>query len=905
MIPQTTGEQSMTLQRAGSSHARQLGSAYEPAAAESYWYDVWHSGGYFKPVDRGRGPFVVIMPPPNVTGELHMGHALFSTVEDIFIRQRRMQGYAALWLPGADHAGIAGQWVVEKELAREGRTRHDLGREAFLARVWDWMETYQERIKEQLRSLGASCDWSRFVFTMDPGPARAVRVAFKHLYDKGLIYRGERLISWCPRCMTALSDLEVVHSEEQGFLWHVRYAMADGDGAIEVATTRPETMLGDTGVAVHPDDERYRHYVGKEAILPILGRRLRIVADEIVDPAFASGAVKVTPAHDPGDFEIGQRHGLEAINVMNPDGRLNEAAGPFAGQTIEDSRRNVVAQLEREGALVRVEPRVHSVGHCDRCGSVIEPMISKQWFVRMQPLAEPAIAVAKDGRVRFVPERFTSVYLNWMENVHDWCISRQLWWGHRIPIWSCSACGTVSATDEEVLRACTNCGSTAIEQDPDVLDTWFSSGLWPFSTLGWPDRTPDLASYYPGHVMETGYDIIFLWVARMIFFGLEFMGEPPFSDVYLHGTVRDADGQRMSKTKGNVLDPTTITAQYGTDALRFALVTASGPGNDLKLSAERVESMRNFANKLFNATRFALRPIETASIAQDAEGAPAPPDELSLRLIDKWILTRLSETVRDVSRLIDDYQLHEAGRTLYEFIWSEFCDWYIEAVKVRAYGEPADPVVPQTLAYVLERTLRLLHPFMPYVTEELWQQLPHPGPALIVARWPEPGQSWPEEAEAFEAVKEAIREIRNARSEHGVDPGRRIAAVVFADGAPGRSNAFERLRDEVVYLARLDGERLDIRAGTPVAPDNSISIVTDGATVFLPLAGMIDVDAERGRIEREIEQARGEVERAQGMLGNEQFVARAPAQVVQGHRDRLAAAEERMTLLRQRLTELD
>jgi valyl-tRNA synthetase len=893
----------MAAQRTDSGTAREFGSAYDPAAAEAHWYDVWHSGGFFKPVDRGRGPFVVIMPPPNVTGELHMGHALFATVEDILTRHRRMQGYAALWLPGADHAGIAGQWVVERELAREGKSRHDLGREAFLARVWDWMETYQERIKQQLRSLGASCDWSRFVFTMDPGPARAVRVAFKHLFDKGLIYRGERLISWCPRCMTALSDLEVVHSDEQGSLWHIRYPLADREGAIEVATTRPETMLGDTGVAVHPDDERYRNLVGTEVILPILGRRLRIVADDVVDPAFGSGAVKVTPAHDPNDFEIGQRHGLEAINIMNLDGTLNEAAGPFAGQSIEAGRRNVVAQLEREGALVSVEPHVHSVGHCDRCGSVIEPIISKQWFVRMRPLAEPAIAAARDEQVRFIPERFTSVYLNWMENVHDWCISRQLWWGHRIPVWTCADCGTVSATADEVLRACPTCGSTAIEQDPDVLDTWFSSGLWPFSTLGWPDQTPDLATYYPGHVMETGYDIIFLWVARMIFFGIEFMGEPPFSDVYLHGTVRDAQGQRMSKTKGNVLDPTTITAQYGTDALRFALVTASGPGNDLKLSTERVESMRNFANKLFNATRFALRPIDGATIARDADGAPTMPEESALSLADKWMLTRLSDTVREVSRLVEDFQLHEAGRTLYEFIWSEFCDWYIEAVKVRIYREQPDPVVPQVLAFVLERALRLLHPFMPYVTEELWQQLPHPGPALIVAPWPEPTPGWPEAAASFEAVKEAVREIRNARSEHGVDPGRRIAAVAYADGVDGGS-AFEALRDEIVFLAKLDADQFDIRGGEPDAPGNSISIVTGDVSVFLPLAGMIDLEAERARIEREIEQARGEVDRSENMLSNEQFVARAPAPVVQGHRDRLSAANERLALLQQRLADL-
>jgi valyl-tRNA synthetase len=889
----------MTAQATGR-QPRELGKVYDPAAAEPYWYEYWLSRGYFKPQDRGKGPFVLVMPPPNVTGELHMGHALFTAVEDILTRYKRMQGYAALWLPGADHAGIAGQWVVEKQLATEGKTRHDLGREAFVSRIWDWMEQYQERIKGQLKSLGASCDWSRYVFTMDPGPARAVRVAFKHLYDRGLIYRGERIISWCPRCMTALSDLEVVHSEESSFLWHLRYPLADGSGAIEVATTRPETMLGDTGVAVHPDDERYTAMVGEQVTLPIMQRSIPIVADAAVDPSFGSGAVKVTPAHDPNDFEIGRRQNLPTQVVINFDGTMNDAAGPFAGLTIADARKQVVARLEADGALVRIEPHVHSVGHCDRCGSVVEPMISKQWFVSMQPLAEPAIEVARDGRVRFIPERFTTTYLNWMENVHDWCISRQLWWGHRIPIWYCDACGEVTATDQEVLRACSACGSTGIHQDPDVLDTWFSSGLWPFSTLGWPEQTEDLKLYFPGHLMETGYDIIFHWVSRMIFFGIEFMGEPPFSEVYLHGTVRDAHGQRMSKTKGNVLDPTIVSAQYGTDALRFALITASGPGNDLKMSNERVESNRNFANKLFNATRFALRAIESAEIARDDDGAPSLPDEAALSVADKWIISRLSDATRAVTRLTDEYQLHEAGRELYEFIWSEFCDWYIEAAKVRLYGESPDPVVPQTLAYVLERTLRLLHPYMPFVTEDLWQHLPHPGDALIVASWPEPGPAF-DEARQFEALKEIVREIRNARAEHGVDPARRIAAVVY----PGPlSDALANLRHELESLARLDPELLEIRPGEPVADEQSVSIVSGGATVLLPMSGMIDIEAERARLDREIEQVRGEIERARAMLGNEQFVARAPESVVNGHRSKLAAAQERLALLEGRLSEL-
>ncbi|MEX1157898.1 MAG: valine--tRNA ligase, partial [Thermomicrobiales bacterium] len=767
--------------------------------------------------------------------------------------------------------------------------------------IWDWMETYQERIKGQLRSLGASCDWSRYVFTMDPGPAHAVRVAFKHLYDKGLIYRGERIISWCPRCMTALSDLEVVHEDEQSFLWRLRYPLADGTGAIEVETTRPETMLGDTGVAVHPDDARYKQLVGKEVILPILGRRIPIVTDEIVDPEFGSGAVKVTPAHDPNDFEIGRRANLPAITVMNFDGTMNAEAGPFAGQAIEEARANVVKRLEADGALVGTEPYTHSVGHCDRCGSVIEPMISKQWFVNMQPLAKPAIEAARDGCIRFIPERFTGVYLNWMENVHDWCISRQLWWGHRIPIWYCDACGEVSATDQEALTACAACGSAEILQDPDVLDTWFSSGLWTFSTLGWPEKTPDLERFYPGHVLETGYDIIFLWVARMIFLGIEFLGEPPFKDVYLHGTVRDASGQRMSKTKGNVLDPTIITAEYGTDALRFALITASGPGNDLKMSTDRVVEARNFANKLFNATKFSLNAIAGAEIRRDESGAAAMPDGAALAVADAWVITRLHETIAEVTRQLDAYQLHEAGRSLYEFIWSEFCDWYIEAAKVRLYADEPDPAVPQTLAYVLERTLRLLHPFMPFVTEELWQQLPHPGEALIVAAWPETGETFTAQAEGFQAIMEAVRLIRNARAEQGVETARRIPAIVY----PGASSdAYGSLRSELVSLARLDGDGLELRDGEPQAQEESVSIVSGSASIFLPLAGMIDVDAARARITREIELAEGEIDRANGMLANEQFVARAPANVVDGHRSKLAAATDRKALLQARLADL-
>ncbi|MDQ3779803.1 MAG: valine--tRNA ligase, partial [Chloroflexota bacterium] len=602
-----------------------LAKAYDPRSVEEGVYDRWDAAGYFAPRDDPDAePFVVIMPPPNVTGELHIGHALFVGLEDIMTRYHRMLGDSTLWLPGADHAGIAGQWVVEKELANEELSRHDLGRDAFLERVWDYMNRYRGRIREQMKLLGASCDWSRFAFTMDPGPSRAVRKVFKRLYDKGLIYRAERLISWCPRCMTALSDLEVVHRDEPGFLWHLRYSIEGSrDAFISVATTRPETMLGDTGVAVHPGDERYAHLVGKQARLPIIDRLIPIVADSAVDPSFGSGAVKVTPAHDPNDFEIGRRHGLEFATVMKFDGTMNDQAGPFAGLTIRDARQAVVKRLTAERLLERTEPHVHSIGHCDRCDTVIEPLISLQWFVRMDTLAASAIAVVHSGELRFVPDRFKGVYLNWLENIHDWCISRQLWWGHRIPVWFCQSCGEIIVTEEETLDACPACGGDVI-QDPDVLDTWMSSGLWPFSTLGWPEQTDDLRRFYPGSVMETGYEILFIWVARMVFLGIEVMGEVPFHTVYLHGTVRDLEGAKMSKTKGNVIDPTVVSAEYGADALRFALVTQGSPGIDMKLSLQKVEDARNFANKLWNATRFALRPIEEASIVMDGDGPARP-----------------------------------------------------------------------------------------------------------------------------------------------------------------------------------------------------------------------------------------------------------------------------------------
>jgi valyl-tRNA synthetase len=879
-----------------------LGPSFRPDAVEKGLYDWWDASGYFQPNDRtDRDPFVVIMPPPNVTGELHIGHALFVGIQDIMIRYHRMLGDPALWLPGADHAGIAGQWVVEKLLAQEGLTRHDIGREAFVERVWEYMDRYRGRIRDQMRILGASTDWTRFAFTMDPGPSRAVRHMFKRLHDKGLIYRGERLISWCPRCMTALSDLEVVHKDVQSHLRHLAYPLdGDPDTRIIVATTRPETMLGDTAVAVHPDDERYQHLIGKQLRLPISNRLVPIVGDDSVDKEFGSGAVKVTPAHDHNDFEIGKRHNLPFVTLFNNDGTLNREAGDFEGLSIKEARPAVVARLEELGALIDTVPHAHAVGHCERCGTVVEPLISKQWFIDMAPLAAPAIDVAKTGQVQFVPDRFKGVYLNWMENIHDWCISRQLWWGHRIPVWYCDDCGEFTVTTEETIERCESCGSTAIRQDPDVLDTWFSSGLWTFSTLGWPDETPDLKRFYPGAVMETGYEILFFWVARMIFFGLDVMGEPPFHTVYLHGTVRDAEGAKMSKTKGNVLDPTEITSEYGADALRFALVTQGSPGVDMRLSMQQVESSRNFVNKLWNATRFALRSISAHAIEMDGEGPFRPSKDLGLA--DRWILSRLESVTADVTQLLDSQLYGEAGRQLREFVWSELCDWYIEASKVRARGTAAEQAaVAQTLAYVLERSVRLLHPYLPFATESLWQALPHVGESVMVAKWPQAGVRDEAAEDDFNVMIELVRSIRNARAESNVEPGRWIEAQIIAGK---RQTAFEEARLELGMLARIADDKLTIVAnGTPDA-HQAVTVVAADVVASLPLAGLVDLSAERDRLQKELEQARQEQQRAAASLSNEAFVAKAPEKVIEQQRTRLRVAEEQIEVLSRRIAEL-
>lgn len=891
--------------RPASDQHEELAKSYDPAAIEHGLYDWWDSQGFFAPAPPTDGdeqqPFVTIMPPPNVTDVLHVGHALFVALQDIMTRWHRMKGEPSLWLPGADHAGIAGQWVVERLLAEEGLTRHDLGREKFLERVWTFMDEYRPRIREQMKLLGASCDWSRFSFTMDPGPARAVRVAFKHLYDKGLIYRGERIISWCPRCRTALSDLEVKHREEASSLWHLAYPIDGSDEVIQVATTRPETMLGDTGVAVHPDDERYQHLTGKSIRLPIHNRLIPVVADQHVDRAFGTGAVKVTPAHDANDFEIGQRAGLPSINILNGDGTLNEHAGQFAGQTIEQGREGVLARAGSEGWLISSEPHSHSVGHCDRCDTVIQPLISKQWFVKMAPLAEPALAAAQNGQLVFVPERYKGVYDNWLENIHDWTISRQLWWGHRIPIWYCQQCDGIHVSIEETLATCPNCGGEVV-QDADVLDTWFSSGLWPLSTLGWPDRTPDLERFYPGTVMETGYEIIFHWVARMVFMGIELMGVVPFQTVYLHGMVRDIDGAKMSKTKGNGIDPIDVSTEYGADALRLTLVTQASPGNDSRLSLQKVEASRNFGNKLWNASRFALRSIGDTEITMDEDGPARPTGDLAL--VDRWILSRLDDVTRSSTRLLDGYLFGEAGRQINEFLWSELCDWYIEAAKVRLREESSQREdVAQVLAYTMERSLRLLHPFMPFITEALWQRLPHVGSSIMIAPWPEAaGGNDPEAERAFETIMGLVRGIRNARAEAGVEPARWIAARIHAGDL---AFAIETARAEFGTLARIADDQLLISGDEPRHEPRSLTVLANGTVAILPLADMIDIGVERTRLERELDEAGEERQRAQQQLENESFVSRAPEKVVQVQRDRFARSTEQIKILRERLDALE
>ena len=858
---------------------RELPKVYDPASVEKKVYDMWQKGGYFKGViDPEKKPFSIVMPPPNVTGQLHMGHALDATLQDILIRYKRMQGYAALWLPGTDHAGIATQIKVEEELRKnEGLTRYDLGREKFLDRVWDWKNKYGDRIVEQQKVLGASCDWDRSSFTMDETRAKSVRETFCELYEKGLIYKGSRIINWCPKCRTALSDAEVEYKDMPGFFWHIRYPIEDSDEEFIIATTRPETMLGDSGVAVHPDDERYAHLVGKNAILPLVGRKLPIVADDYVELGFGTGAVKMTPCHDPNDYEVGLRHGLEQILVIDEDAKIING-GKYNGMDRYEARKAIVADLDEQGYLVKVEPYNHNVGCCYRCGTVVEPLTSPQWFVKMKPLAEAAIEVVKDGRIKFVPERFTKTYMNWMENVHDWCISRQLWWGHRIPAWYCDDCGkiTVSRTDA---CECAHCGSRNIHQEEDVLDTWFSSALWPFSTMGWPDKTPELDYWYPTSVMVTGYDIIFFWVARMIFSGMEQMKEEPFRTVFIHGLVRDSQGRKMSKSLGNGIDPLEMAEKYGADALRFNLITGNSPGNDMRFYVEKCEAMRNFCNKIWNASRFVMMNLTV--------GDCRLPEKLETE--DKWILSKLNQVIKEVCDNMDSFELGIAAGKIYDFIWDSYCDWYIELTKPRLNGEDAaaKESAQRVLLYVLTEILKLLHPFMPFITEEIWQALPHEGEALMIAEYPRFRQElcFPEDEVNFEMVMEAIKAVRARRAEMNVPPSRKSHLIIVT----GKAKAFAEGEKFICKLAYASG--IHVTDKLPESTDGMVSVITDNARMFMPMAELVDLEKERARMEKELANAKKQLDGQNAKLANENFVSRAPEHVVNLEREKKAKLE--------------
>jgi valyl-tRNA synthetase len=884
------------------SDPNEMRGAYDPAAAESKWYQFWLERNYFKAqIVPGKKPFTVIMPPPNVTGELHVGHALTAAIEDILVRWHRMQGDPTLWLPGIDHAGIAAQVVVEQALAREGTDRHALGREKFEERMRAWAVSCRHNIGQQHQRLGISCDWDRETFTLDPGPCRAVRTTFVNLYNKGLIYRGERIINWCTRCATAVSDLEVDHKELTGNLYHIHYYLADGSGDyLTVATTRPETLLGDTAVAVNPNDERYGKLVGQNVVLPVVGREIPIIADEAVETEFGTGAVKITPAHDPVDFDVSQRHNLPIINVINPDATMNEAAGPYFGMGVYECRERLLADLDKDGLLEKVEPYNHKVGHCQRCQTVIEPLVSKQWFVHAEPLAKPAIEAVKDGRITIIPERFSRVYLKWMENIRDWCISRQLWWGHRIPVWYCADCGEVIVPMEDPVT-CPKCGSGKLEQDSDMLDTWFSSGLWPHSTLGWPDETEDLKYFYPTSVMETGYDIIFFWVARMIMMGIENTGQIPFDTVYLHGLVRDSKGEKMSKVKGNVINPLETIGEYGTDALRFALSTGTSPGNDMKLTSQKLEMARNFANKLWNAARFVIGTIE-ADGNYGVTGGDLPVE-------DRWILSRLNRTVADVAGMLKEYQFGEAQRHIYDFLWGEYCDWYIEMAKIRL-GKPEMVSPLPVLVRVLEVSLRLLHPFMPFITEELWQALKArcrgvsgldgewDTESVMVAVYPVAEDAAGDDSaeELMNAFIEVVRALRNTRAEYRVEAGHWIEAQVCSKKL---SRELAALKPAIEVLAR--ARPLTFSALSPEAGQGSVVTVLTASEVVVPLSSMVDAETERKRLDGEIENLRGEVARLEKMMTDDAFLSKAPEAVVAKQRDNLTQRRDRlMRLVEQR-----
>ncbi len=852
--------------------SEQINKTYNPKEVEDRLYNRWVENGYFTPkADSTKEPFTIVIPPPNVTGQLHMGHALDETLQDILIRYKRMAGFNALWVPGTDHAGIATQVKVEEVLRKEeGLSRYDLGREKFVERVWDWKKLYGSRIINQLKKLGSSCDWTRERFTMDETLSKAVREVFVSLYEKELIYQGNRIINWCPKCITALSDAEVEYAEQAGSFWHIKYPIKDSDGYVEIATTRPETLLGDTAVAVHPDDERYKDLVGKMLILPLVGREIPVIADEYVDKEFGTGCVKITPAHDPNDFEVGKRHNLEVIKVLNDDATVNSYGGKYEGLDRYDARKQMVADLEEQGYLVAVKDHTHNVGQCYRCGTTVEPITSKQWFVKMQPLAEKALEVVKDGTVKFVPDRFSKTYINWMENVHDWCISRQLWWGHRIPAFYCDDCGETTVSREDI-TVCPKCGGK-VHQDEDVLDTWFSSALWPFSTLGWPEKTEDLEYFYPTSVLVTGYDIIFFWVARMIFSAMEHMGKEPFKHVLIHGLVRDSQGRKMSKSLGNGVDPLEVIEEFGADALRFTLATGNSPGNDMRYSVEKVTASRNFANKIWNASRFVQMNLTISELKI--------PENLCIE--DKWILTKYNKLVEEVTENLDKFELGVAVAKLYDFIWDVFCDWYIELVKPRLYdsADATNETAQYVLSYVLSNTLKLLHPFMPFITEEIWLSLPHEGESIVISDWPKADSSlnFPVEAEQMEMIMNAVKAVRNKRAEMNIPPSKKASMFIVTDKADvfsAGTTFFEKLASasNVTVL----GEKLGI-------DENSVAVIVDGAQIFMPMGELIDAEKEIARLNDEKKKLIGEIKRVEGKLSNEGFVAKAPAHVVEEER---------------------
>ncbi|MBB5336626.1 valine--tRNA ligase [Pectinatus brassicae] len=873
---------------------------YDPQSFEKKWYKFWEDNKLFHAeVEKDKKPYSIVIPPPNVTGQLHMGHAMDNTLQDILIRFRRMQGYNTLWMPGCDHAGIATQAKVDAALREEGTSRHEIGREKFVERAWQWKEKYGSRIMYQLRSLGSSCDWDRERFTMDEGCSKAVREVFVKLYEEGLIYQGTRITNWCPHCNTALSDIEVEHENEIGHLYHIRYQVEGTDKFVEIATTRPETMFGDTGVAVHPEDGRYKNLIGKTLILPLVNRKIPLFADDYVDPEFGTGAVKVTPAHDPNDFEMGQRHKLEQILVINSDGTMSENTGKYAGMDRYDCRKQLIADLKEQGFLLSIEEHEHAVGHCSRCDTTVEPMISKQWFVKMESLAKPAIEAVKSGKIEFVPERFTKIYCNWLENIRDWCISRQLWWGHQIPAWYCEECGETVVSREDDVAICPKCGSHKLRRDEDVLDTWFSSGLWPFETMGWPEETEELKQFYPTSVLVTGYDIIFFWVARMVMMGLKFGKDIPFKHVFIHGLVRDSQGRKMSKSLGNGIDPVEVIEKYGADTLRFMLITGNTPGNDMRFYWERVESARNFANKLWNASRFMLMNLE----GFDKDFIP---DNSEYTLADKWIFSRYAHTAKSVTRQLENFELGEAARSLYEFIWNEFCDWYIELSKARLYDDANQQqrkVAQYVLGYVLEHTLRLLHPFMPFITEEIWQHIPHEGNSIMTSVWPEDENAKIDDTAESNmiAIMETIKAIRNMRAEVNAAPSKKSEVILhFTD-----RSLQSMVKDNEGYLQTLaSAETVNVWTDDSNKPENAMAAVVKGIEIYLPLAGLIDVEKETARLTKELTKLEKEIDRLVKKLSNEGFLAKAPADVVEkekekqvGYANKKAAVEERLAYL--------